>query len=98
MIKSIIKRDGRVVSFDQSKIAAAIMKSFIAGNSQKTAETADELADLVVKELEKDEKIPSTPTVEQIQDMVERVLIQEGYVTSAKLFIIYRAEGAACAS
>ena len=92
MIKSIIKRDGRVVSFDQTKIAAAIMKSFAAGGSQKSAETADELAELVVKELEKDEKIPSIPTVEQTQDMVERVLIQEGYVTSAKLFIIYRAE------
>ena len=49
MILSIKKRDGRVVPFDQNKIEQAIEKSFMASGSQKTQETAAELAALVVE-------------------------------------------------
>ena len=92
MITAIKKRDGRVVPFDQSKIETAIEKSFMATGSQKMTETARELMALVVAEVENDESIPSTPTVEQVQDTVERVLIERGFVRSAKAYILYRAE------
>ncbi len=92
MIVSIKKRDGRVVEFDQHKIEQAIEKSFMASGSQKSEETAHELALAVVTEVENDESIPDVPTVEQVQDAVERVLIQRGFVRSAKSYILYRAE------
>jgi len=92
MITSIKKRDGRVVSFDPNKIEQAIEKSFMASGSQKTAETAHELAEIVVSNVENDENIPSVPSVEQVQDMVEKVLIEHGFVRSAKAYILYRAE------
>ena len=60
--------------------------------SQKSDETAQELAALVVSQLENDENIPSVPSVEQVQDVVERVLIEKGFVRSAKAYILYRAE------
>lgn len=92
MITSIKKRDGRIVPFDPIKIEQAIEKSFMASGSQQSAETARELAALVVAGVESDESIPAIPTVEQIQDTVERVLIEKGFVRSAKAYILYRAE------
>ncbi len=92
MINSIKKRDGRIVPFDTAKIEAAIEKSFMASGSQKSLETAQELTALVLTNLENNESIPSVPTVEQVQDMVESVLIERGFVRSAKSYILYRAE------
>ena len=92
MIISIKKRDGRVVPFDPSKIEHAIAHCFMGSGSQKSDETAQELAALVVSQLENDENIPSVPSVEQVQDVVERVLIEKGFVRSAKAYILYRAE------
>ena len=92
MIHSIKKRDGREVPFDRSKIEYAIEKSFMASGSQKSVETAAELMELVVSEVENDGNIAAVPTVEQIQDTVERVLIEKGFVRSAKSYILYRAE------
>jgi ribonucleoside-triphosphate reductase (formate) len=92
MIPSIRKRDGRVVPFDPDKIEQAIEKSFIASGSRKGKETAHHLAGLVVAAVENDETIPSVPTVEQVQDTVERILIEQGFVRSAKAYILYRAE------
>ena len=92
MISSIKKRDGRVVPFDQTKIEQAIEKSFMASGSQKSHENAQELAALVVTQIERDEQLPAVPTVEQVQDVVESVLIEKGFVRSAKSYILYRAE------
>ncbi len=92
MITSIKKRDGRVVPFDPDKIEQAIEKSFMASGSQKSAETAQELTAIVVATVENDEGIPSVPSVEQVQDTVEKVLIEHGFVRSAKAYILYRAE------
>jgi ribonucleoside-triphosphate reductase (formate) len=92
MITSIKKRDGRVVPFDPIKIEQAIEKSFTATASRKGKETAHHLADLVIAAVMNDETIPSIPTVEQVQDTVERVLIEQGFVRSAKAYILYRAE------
>ena len=91
MIDTIIKRDGRKVPFDPQKISDAIMKAFQASNSAKTYKTAEELTRQVLQELEKNESI-GEPGVEEVQDTVERVLIENGFVRTAKSYILYRAE------
>ena len=91
-ITYIRKRDGRTVEFDQAKIENAILRAFQASSSAKGHETAQALAQKVVEELENNENVSSTPTVEQVQDTVERVLIEKGFVRSAKAYILYRAE------
>ncbi|HPR78242.1 MAG TPA: anaerobic ribonucleoside triphosphate reductase, partial [Candidatus Limiplasma sp.] len=50
------------------------------------------LTELVITAVENDEAIPSVPTVEQVRDTVERILIEQGFVRSAKAYILYRAE------
>ncbi len=89
-ITQVQKRDGRVQPFEKSKIAGAIQKAFDAvGKADGTA--AGELADQVVAYLERD--FPGqTPRVEDIQDVVERVLMARGYPDVAKDYIIYRRE------
>ncbi len=91
MIDSIIKRDGRQVPFDSQKISDAIMKAFQASKSAKTYATVENLTHRVLEELEKNEDI-GIPTVEEVQDTVERVLIENGFVRTAKSYILYRAE------
>ena len=91
MIDTIIKRDGRRVPFDPQKISDAIMKAFRASNSAKTIKTAEQLTRQVLDELEKNESI-GEPSVEEVQDTVERVLIENGFVRTAKSYILYRAE------
>ncbi len=91
MIDTIKKRDGREVPFTPVKITEAIMKAFQASGSAKTEKTAQDLTMQVVAELESSENI-GIPTVEEVQDMVERVLIENGFVRTAKSYILYRAE------
>lgn len=87
MITSIIKRDGRMVPFELDKITQAIYKAAQAlGGSDH--DTAERLADQVVTYLES--KGNQTPTVEEIQDAVEHVLIEDGHARTAKEFILYR--------
>ena len=90
MIEQIIKRDGRTAPFDLDKIANAIFGAAQSVGGQDY-EMAHELAEQVEKELEKtvSEKIP---TVEQIQDTVETVLIESGHDRTAKKYILYRNE------
>ena len=90
MISTITKRDGRIVPFESEKIESAIARALAASGSQKGAQTARELAAIVTRELESSEDIPSSPTVEQVQDVVERVLIEKGFVLTAKAYILYR--------
>ena len=92
MITSIRKRDGRVVPFDIEKIQHAVTKAFEGSGSAKGEETARLISEQVERELENNENIASTPTVEEVQDMVERVLIEKGFVRTAKAYILYRAE------
>ena len=90
MIERIVKRDGRVVTFEIDKISTAIYKAAeaIGGHNRGVAE---ELAKQVEDYIEKEEKI-STPTVEHIQDVVERTLIESGHSRTAKEYILYRAD------
>ena len=92
MIVSIRKRDGRIVPYDNEKICSAILKAFEASGSAKGEETARAITSLVEASLENNESISSTPSVEEVQDAVERVLIEKGFVRTAKAYILYRAE------
>ena len=90
MIKTIIKRDGRNADFDVKKIADAIFKAAQAlGGSDY--DNAEKLAQQVCEYLENNEHI-TTPTVEHIQDIVEKILIENGHARTAKEYILYRAE------
>ncbi len=91
-IVTIRKRDGREVAFNPDKIEQAIYAAFKAAGSAKGHETSLALTQRVVSEMENDENIAGIPTVEQVQDTVERVLIEKGFVRSAKAYILYRAE------
>lgn len=90
MITTITKRDGRTVHFDINKIASAIEKAFAATIGKKDYAICLALAQEVSDIFE--EKQIDSPTVEQIQDTVERALINHGHVRTAKAYILYRAE------
>ena len=91
MLDTILKRDGRTVPFDPNKITSAILKAFEASHSAKTQSTAEEITREVIRNLERSENI-EVPSVEDVQDMVESVLIEKGFVRTAKSYILYRAE------
>ena len=91
MVLSIVKRDGRAVSFEAAKIADAIEKAFTASGVLKDRSVADKLSVQVVKKIE-DGAIEGTPTVEGVQDLVEEVLAENGFVQIARSYIKYRTE------
>ncbi len=90
MITKIRKRDGREVPFNVEKIASAVFKAASATGG-KDYSTAMDLAERVVAYIEEsmDRRVPD---VEEIQDAVEKVLIETGHARTAKEFILYRAE------
>ena len=90
MIECIRKRDGRLVPFEVNKIAGAIFKAFQACDKKAELKTALKIASVVEKRLE--DKQIALPTVELVQDTVEEVLIELGYVRVAKAYILYRAQ------
>ena len=90
MITMINKRDGRQVPFNIEKIAGAIYKAAqsVGGNDYNEAM---QLADDVCQKLS-ETIIGRSPSVEEVQDMVERVLIEGGHAKTAKAYILYRAD------
>ena len=90
MIKSIAKRSGETAKFDAAKIRNAIFKANVRIATEKFSDKElDRLTKSVVETVEKRTK---TPTVEQIQDVVEEKLIEAAYPKTAKAYILYRAE------
>ncbi len=89
MVHKIRKRDGNVVLFDKEKIAEAIWKAAkaVGGTDRKRPE---ELANLVVKTLTEKYGENGIPGVEEVQDLVEKILIEEGHAKVAKAYILYR--------
>jgi ribonucleoside-diphosphate reductase alpha chain len=87
-VSKITKRDGRTVDFDENKIAAAILKALkaVEREDEKLARKLSEEVVRLLNERFKD-KIPS---VENVQDLVEEVLIRKGYADVAKAYILYR--------
>ncbi len=88
VFRSIQKRDGRIVEFEIKKIADAIFKAAQAVGGEDR-QLAEELAQVVVKYIAK-VKTAGIPTVEEVQDAVEKVLIETGHARTAKAYILYR--------
>ncbi|KXG74668.1 Anaerobic ribonucleoside-triphosphate reductase [Fervidicola ferrireducens] len=88
MITKIRKRDGRIVPFDGERIANAIFKAAraVGGNDYERAKF---LARKVVENLER-KFTAAIPSVEDVQDEVEKVLIENGHSKTAKAYILYR--------
>ncbi len=90
MIKSVIKRDGRAVLYDDGKIAQAILKAMQAANEGNATDAAT-VSQHVQQRLEKQcENTP--PEIEQIQDAVEHEMMKAGFEEAAKQYILYRAQ------
>jgi ribonucleoside-triphosphate reductase len=94
MLEFIRKRDGRLAPFEEEKITAAIQKSVRAvggSNMQQAAGIARQVVG-ILEVIYKDDRIP---TVENVQDLVEKILIENGHAKTAKAFILYRQQHAA---
>ena len=90
MIKQIEKRDGRCVFFDVTKIANAIYKAAETSGGhdyQMSMRLALDAADYI-----ETHSPTETPTVEYVQDAVEKILIEQGHAKTAKAYILYRKE------
>ena len=90
MVTTIRKRDGREVDFDLEKIKNAIFKAAQAIGGKDEAMAVD-LARQAADRIEKTYHA-TVPTVEQVQDIVEETLIDNGHARTAKEYILYRAE------
>ena len=88
-MKFVRKRDGRLEPFDQERITNAIWKAAKAVGG-KDLELAKNLSDQVVALLQKRFGEEGVPTVEEIQDLVEKILIENGHARTAKAYILYR--------
>ena len=89
MIRKIRKRDGKILDFNPLKITNAIWKAAQAVGG-KDYKKSIELTDIVMQRLEKELKKGEIPTVEQVQDIVEKTLIEDGHARTAKAYILYR--------
>jgi len=88
VINKIRKRNGKIVDFDQEKITEAIWKAAksVGGRDRNLAQSlSDEVVEIIQEKFA--EEIPG---VENIQDIVEKVLIETGHATTAKAYILYR--------
>ncbi len=88
-IEKIRKRDGVLADFDQTRITQAIFKALTV-SGQGDGKLSKKLSDKVVEILNRRFKEAEIPTVEQVQDIVEEVLILEELVKAARAYIIYR--------
>jgi ribonucleoside-triphosphate reductase (formate) len=94
-VDSIVKRDGSTVPFDERKIELAVDKAMHASGEWKGG-APKRVAENVVKILvsKKDEDNSFLPTVENVQDLVEVELMSENFLSTAKLYILYREQHA----
>ncbi|MDD5337597.1 MAG: ribonucleotide reductase N-terminal alpha domain-containing protein, partial [Candidatus ainarchaeum sp.] len=88
MVKQISKRDGTIVAFDPEKIRNVVWKAVQAVGGKDRAES-DGTADFAI-ELIHQKFGDGVPTVEDVQDLVEKALIEKGHATTAKAYILYR--------
>jgi uridine kinase len=88
-ITHVIKRTGAVVPFNRDRITNAIYRAAVAVGGRDRS-VAEDLTDQVVAILEDTVSPGGMPTVEEIQDIVERVLIKNDHARTAKAYILYR--------
>ncbi len=92
-IMKVVKRNGAIVDFTPERITNAIYRAAVAvGGRDRT--TAEKLSRQVVAMLEEQTPAGVIPTIEEIQDIVEKVLIENGHAKVAKEYILYRNERA----
>jgi ribonucleoside-triphosphate reductase len=88
-MKFVLKRDSKLEPFEPDRITNAIWKAAKAvGGRDK--EQAKRVCEKVVAELNKKFGDDGVPTVEEVQDLVEKQLIEDGYASTAKAYILYR--------
>ena len=92
-ISQVVKRSGAVVPFTPERITNAIYRAAVAVGG-RDRETAENLSAQVVRILNANTPADSVPTIEEIQDVVEKVLIENGHAKVAKAYILYRDERA----
>jgi len=94
-VAQVRKRDGRIVPFDRERITNAIFRAAQAVDQKDGRRVAERMTYDIVATLERDffgqGRVPS---VEEIQDLVEAALIENGYVRMAKAYILYREQRA----
>lgn len=96
IIKKVRKRDGSLEPFDMSRVSRAVYKAMLA-TGEGTEKEAEYIARKVLSELKRMQKLGGNsfiPTVEGVQDIVEKELILEDFVNTAKSYILYRQERA----
>ncbi|MDR3167311.1 MAG: ribonucleoside triphosphate reductase, partial [Treponema sp.] len=99
MIKNVVKRSGVVEEYDQTKIANAAVKAFIAVNpgeredirARKTEDLTRRVEEMI-EEMMAGRHPNSIPAIEEIQDLVENALIEARETATAKAYILYRAK------
>lgn len=90
-LEQVRKRDGRTVPFDERKIHGAIAKA-VSAVQAADEDLIRELCGEVIGRVEQEAPVePALPTVELVQDVIEKVLLEGGYTRIAKAFILYRA-------
>lgn len=92
-ITHVVKRTGAIVPFNKERITNAIYRAAVAVGGRDRS-IAERLADQVVAMLEETTPEGHIPTIEEIQDIVEKVLIENGHAKTAKAYILYRDERA----
>ena len=92
-ITHVVKRTGAIVPFNQERITNAIYRAAVAVGGRDRS-IAEQLSRQVVALLEETAPPGHTPAVEEIQDLVEKVLIENGHARTAKAYILYREERA----
>jgi len=90
MVKTIIKRDGRELEYNAEKVSIAISKAMEACG-RKGGDEPKRLAKIVEERLN-EKYTDKSPSVDQVQDIVEQTLMDESYAFVAKKYILYRAE------
>jgi uridine kinase len=93
MIKQILKRDGRIVPFNREQITFVVLQAAVSVGGRDRVK-AEKVTDDVVQMLEQRQRGDSIPTVEEVQDLVEKALIERGHAKTAKAYIVYRYEHA----
>lgn len=94
-LTTIIKRNGTTVPFDRNKIIVAVGKA-MKSVGEYVESTTETIVGAVEKRLDAKQRVDEhfIPTVEDVQDEVERVLMLEGFPATAKAYILYRQEHA----
>ena len=90
-ITSVVKRSGAIVPFTPERITNAIYRAAVAVGGRDRS-TAENLSQQVVQILEEKTPLDHIPTIEEIQDIVEKVLIENGHAKVAKAYVLYRDE------